>query len=58
MAIEDDGSFMETVAFTSEAAARDGERQEMPEDVRERMESVMTVEQFIDLRHPFFTTHA
>ncbi len=58
LAIEDDGSFMETVAFTSEAAARDGEMQEMPADVRERMESAMTVEQFIDLHHPFFATHA
>jgi len=58
LAVEDDGSFMETVAFTSEAAARDGEQQEMPADLRDRMDAVMTVEQFIDLRHPFFATHA
>ncbi|QDP97871.1 hypothetical protein FOE78_19920 [Microlunatus elymi] len=56
LAIEDDGTFTETVAFTSEAAARDGERQEPPEDVRRSLETMMADATFYDLHHPWFET--
>lgn len=57
LAIEDDGTFTETVAFTSEAAAREGEQKampDMPEDVRRTLEEAMTGATFYDLRHPWF----
>ncbi len=54
LAIEADGTFTETVAFTDEASAREGERKEMPAEVRETLESVMKDTQFIDLHHPWF----
>ena len=34
--IADDGDFTQTIYFTSEAAAREGEKQEMPEEVQAR----------------------
>ena len=34
IAIEPDGTFTQTVAFTTESAAREGESKEMPDDVR------------------------
>ncbi|HEX6249342.1 MAG TPA: hypothetical protein VFZ64_15850 [Nocardioidaceae bacterium] len=60
-AIEDDGTFTETVAFTDEAAAREGEAKAMPvsENVRhlmqdwERMTHDVT---YLDLHHPWFAT--
>ena len=36
VAVADDGHFTQTIYFTSEAAARQGEKQEMPEDVAAR----------------------
>ena len=54
LAIEADGTFTETVAFTDEASAREGERKEMPAEVRETLESVMKDTEFIDLHHPWF----
>ena len=41
IAIEPDGTFTQTVAFTTEAAAREGEAKEMPEDMRERRGGVL-----------------
>ena len=58
LAIADDGTFVETVAFTDEAAARSGEHVEMPEDVRDRMAAAMHDVSFTDLHHPFFATSA
>jgi hypothetical protein len=61
LAIEDDGTFIETVFFTDEAAARDGESKEMPlnDEVREAMkgweETVHDV-QYLDLHHPWFAS--
>lgn len=58
IAIEDDGSFTETVAFTDEAAAREGERKEMSAEAREMMERMpMHDLTYMDLHHPWFETH-
>ncbi|MDQ6526938.1 hypothetical protein RB608_25200 [Nocardioides sp. LHD-245] len=54
LAIEPDGSFVETVAFTSEEAAREGERVEPPADVRRELEYAMRDATFLDLHHPRF----
>ena len=54
LAIEPDGSFVETVAFTSEAAAREGEQVEPPADVRAELEYAMQGATFHDLHHPWF----
>jgi hypothetical protein len=57
LAIEEDGSFIETVAFTDEMAARRGEQIQMPEEItQDRAEAIADVE-FIDLHHPWFATH-
>jgi hypothetical protein len=58
LAIEEDGTFTETIAFTDEASARRGEKMEMPDDVRRAMESSMHDVSYLDLRHPWFTTRA
>jgi hypothetical protein len=54
LAIEPDGSFVETVAFTTEAAAREGERMEPPDDVRRELEYAMQGATFHDLHQPHF----
>ena len=59
LGLEADGTFTETVAFTDEAAARDGERRmypEMPEDRREALESAMAGASFWDIHEPWFDT--
>ena len=62
-AIEPDGTFTETVAFTSEAAAREGESQAMPtagpehDMMKQFWESVHDLE-FRDLHPPWFATKA
>ena len=42
LAIEADGTFTETVAFSDEASARKGEQVAMPDDVRQAMESAIS----------------
>ena len=57
LAIEPDGTFTETIAFTSEAEAREGEKKEMPDmpsDVRDTLEMAMQGATFYDLHHPWF----
>ena len=54
LAIEPDGTFTETVAFTDEASARSGEGQEPPEDVRAELDYAMQGATFYDLHHPWF----
>ena len=54
LAIEADGSFVETVAFTSEADARKGEQIEPPADVRRELDYAMKGATFYDLHHPWF----
>jgi hypothetical protein len=54
LAIEPDGTFTETVAFTDEASARKGEQQPMPEQFAGRLGSVMQGASFYDLHKPWF----
>jgi hypothetical protein len=59
LAIEPDGTFTETIAFTSEAEAREGEQKEMPEMPaadREAMQQLMAQATFYDLHHPWFAS--
>ncbi|MGY2701064.1 hypothetical protein ACVW2K_000648 [Nocardioides sp. HB32] len=56
LAMEPDGSFTETVAFTDEASARRAEGQEPPADVRAELEYAMAGARFYDLRHPWFAS--
>jgi hypothetical protein len=58
LAIEEDGTFVETVAFTDEKSARDGEQREMPDDVRRALESAMHDVSYLDLRRPWFASKA
>ncbi len=56
LAIEADGTFTETVAFTSEDAAREGEKTEAPPEVRRELEYALQGAKFYDLHHPWFET--
>ncbi|HET8717285.1 MAG TPA: hypothetical protein VFM50_05985 [Nocardioidaceae bacterium] len=56
LAIEEDGTFTETVAFTDEESARRGEQQEMPEEMREGFEEAMRDVTYLDLHHPWFAS--
>jgi len=59
LAFEDDGAFTETVAFTSEAAARESEAQdftEAPAEVRQTIDEAMQGATFYDLHHPWFAS--
>ena len=57
MAIESDGTFTETIAFTDEAAAREGEQMEMPAEIGSEFESSIADVEYIDLHRPWFATH-
>ena len=52
LALEPDGSFTQTVAFTDEESARKGEQVEMPEDRRQELEAAMQDVRFLDLHQP------
>jgi hypothetical protein len=54
LALEADGSYTETVAFSDEDSARKAEGGEPPEDVRRELEWAMSGATFHDLRHPWF----
>ena len=56
LAIEEDGTFIETIAFTDEESARRGEQVPMPDDVRQAMESAMHDVTYADLHHPWFAS--
>jgi hypothetical protein len=56
LAMEPDGTFTETVAFTDEAAARKGEAIEPPADMRAELEYAMADAKFYDLHHPWFAS--
>jgi hypothetical protein len=59
-AVEDDGTFTETVAFTDEATARANESMEMPDEMREQIEQMqdhMHDIEYMDLHRPWFTSH-
>ena len=57
LAIEPDGTFTDTIAFTDEASARRGEAMEPPADVRAELEYAMQGATFYDLHQPWFTSH-
>ena len=62
-AIEDDGTFTETVAFTDEAAARDGEMRAIPiagelHDAMMRFDSMVHDVEYRDLHAPWFASKA
>jgi hypothetical protein len=56
LALEPDGTFTETVAFTDEASARSGEGQEPPAEVRADLDYAMQGATFYDLHHPWFSS--
>jgi hypothetical protein len=59
LAMQPDGWFTETVAFRTEAEAREGERKEMPEELRREYEEEMSMMQDVsykDLHHPWFAS--
>lgn len=60
IAIDEDGFFTETVAFTSETAAREGETKELPAEAKRLYDEEMALladVQYLDLHHPWFATH-
>lgn len=61
VAVDKDGYFTETVAFRTEAEAREGEKKEMPEEIRREMERDMALTQdvvYLDLHRPWFASAA
>ena len=55
--IDDDGSFTQAFYFTSEAEAREGEKQEVPEEMRASFEESMSRTsdlRYLDLTDPWF----
>lgn len=56
--IEEDGTFTETVAFTSEEAARRNEASPAMQGVLEQMDRSMADISFVDLHSPWFGSHA
>jgi len=58
IAIEPDGTFTETVAFTDEASARAGEAKDMPDELVALVGDMFTDDAtYLDLHHPWFATH-
>jgi hypothetical protein len=55
-----DGGFTEAVYFTSEAEAREGERKEPPQEMRDEMEKMMSFYEgewtYLDLREPWLSS--
>jgi hypothetical protein len=61
IAMQPDGWFTETIFFRSEAEAREGERRQMPEDMRKMWEEEMSLMQdltYKDLHHPWFASRS
>lgn len=54
LAFEPDGTFTETVAFTSEADARMGEKNPPPTEVQRELDYAMSSATFYDLHTPWF----
>lgn len=55
-AVSADGDYTQTVYFTDEASARQGEQQEPPAEVRDAIESLIAGASFYDLRNPYFAS--
>jgi len=58
LAISQDGTFTETIAFTDEALARRGEAIRMPEQVQRTLEEAVADVEYLDLRNPWFASHS
>jgi hypothetical protein len=59
IALEPDGTFTETVAFTDEATARSAEAKDVPAELREMMGEMFSGDEtYLDLHHPWFETRA
>ena len=56
LAIEADGTYTETVAFTDEESARSGEGQPPPPEIASELEYAMQGARFYDLRDPWFSS--
>jgi hypothetical protein len=56
LAIADDGTFYQTIAFTDEQSARRGEQQEVPAEVAQDMAAAMGDVTYLDLHEPWFTS--
>ena len=59
IAIDADGVVTETVAFTSEEAARKGEKQQLPPEATKQLDEQMSLVEdvtYIDLHHPWFAS--
>ncbi|MBC6451679.1 hypothetical protein [Actinokineospora xionganensis] len=59
LAVDKDGFFTETVAFTSEDEARKNETKELPEEARKMFEEEMSLMQdvkYLDLHQPWFSS--
>lgn len=55
-AVSADGDYTQTVYFTDEASARQGEQQEPPAEVRDAIETMIAGASFYDLRNPWFAS--
>lgn len=58
LAISQDGTFTETISFTDETRARQGESIRMPEQVRRTLDNAVAEVEYLDLRDPWFATHS
>jgi hypothetical protein len=57
LAVEPDGTFTETVAFTDESSARRGEQNDMPAEVAADLGAAMADVEYLDLHKPWFASH-
>jgi hypothetical protein len=56
LAIEDDGTYTQTIAFTDEATAREGEKKPPPPEMAERMQETFRDVTYYDLHDPWFAS--
>ena len=59
IAVDKDGWFTQTMAFRTEAEAREGEKKPMPPEMMEQMadmDKAMSDVRYHDLHHPWFAT--
>jgi hypothetical protein len=59
IAIDKDGFFTQTIAFTTEAEAREGEKKDMPAEMMDEMQDMnasMSDLSYHDLHHPWFAS--
>lgn len=57
LAIEPDGTYTETIAFTDEASARAGEKVAPPPEIQQELDYAMQGATFYDLHQPWFSSH-